>query len=124
MANSEDIRKQIEDLQKRLHEAEIMEGKVNLAQEVKHRILELVPDFPNIEYVLWPLRVAAGESSHRRYSVPRVRNEWNPERDSLVEAGAFDELIGLGFTMPAIRSRASRLGYLIHGNAIVKKEAV
>lgn len=111
MPNSEEIKTQIEKLKEKLRIAEILEGKGNVAQEVKRRILELVPDFPNIEYVLWPIRATTSEPKECRYSVQRTRNEWTQQMDDLLVKGAHDELVkDYGVTMAAVRSHAFKLG--------------
>lgn len=112
MPNSEEIKKQIEKLNEKLRIAEILEGKGNVAQEVKRRILELVPDFPNIEYVLWPIRATTSEPKECRYSVPRKRTEWTQQMDNLLVNGKHDDLVkDHGVTMAAVRSHATKLGF-------------
>lgn len=112
MPNSEEIKKQIEKLNEKLRIAEILEGKGNVAQEVKRRILELVPDFPNIEYVLWPIRATGMASKKPRYSVPKTRTEWTQQMNDLLVKGAHDELVkDHGVTMAAVRSHATKLGF-------------
>lgn len=93
MPNSEEIKKQIEKLNEKLRIAEILEGKGNVAQEVKRRILELVPDFPNIEYVLWPIRATGMASKKTRYYVQRTRTEWTQQMDDLLVRGFHDDLV-------------------------------
>lgn len=112
MPNSEEIKKQIEKLNEKLRIAEILEGKGNVAQEVKHRILELVPDFPNIEYVLWSIHATGKAPKGTRYSVPKTRTEWTSQMDDLLVKGKHDDLVkDHGVTMAAVRSHATKLGF-------------
>lgn len=127
MPNSEEIKQQIKILEEKLHEANIREGNVNLAQEVKKRILNLVPDFPNIDYVLWPIRIFGnGETKTRKYSPRNKVVSWDdPVLDQRLLEGKHDELVAeYGMTWASIRSRANKLGYKFRKNKPLKKKEV
>lgn len=117
---SEQIESEIAEMQKKLHTARIREGKVDVVAEVRRRILECSPDFQNLDYVLWPIRVACMcNSSMRAPSKEKRRHEkkviWDEETEKMLLEGNHQRMIDeFGATKAALASQANRMGFKFH----------
>lgn len=90
MKTSEELEKEMERIKQLVHEAKIREGKVSIVQEVKKRILEQCPNISNIEYILWPIRVAQNEP----WKPTNTRMNWKDKGvQELVQKGDWEGII-------------------------------